>query len=64
MNTVGKPERATQRRVIKLFEDELGYTFLGDWSDRSENSNVEEKYLAAHLKNAGYGDAQINAAIR
>jgi len=29
---VGKPERETQRRVIALFRDELGYRFLGDWA--------------------------------
>ena len=30
MNDIGKPERETQRRVIALFRDELGYRFLGD----------------------------------
>ena len=34
MSKVGQPERATQRRIIKLFDEELGYRFLGDWSDR------------------------------
>jgi type I restriction enzyme R subunit len=31
MSDVGKSERVTQRRVIALFRDELGYWFLGDW---------------------------------
>jgi len=40
--TVGQPERATQNRIIKLFKDELGYTYLGNWEDRIDNSNIEE----------------------
>lgn len=64
MSTIGKPERATQRRVIGLFREELGYHFLGDWSDRGQNSNVEEGLLTVYLKRAGYKDAQISAAIR
>ena len=27
---VGQREKATQKRVIKLFVQELGYTYLGD----------------------------------
>ncbi len=34
MSGVGKPERKTQNRLIALFRDELGYRFLGDWSER------------------------------
>ncbi len=41
MNNIGQPERATQNRVIALFRAELGYRYLGDWSDRGGNSNVE-----------------------
>jgi type I restriction enzyme R subunit len=59
---VGQPERATQNRVIKLFRDELGYQYLGDWSDREGNSNIEETLLATYLKRRGYTDAQISAA--
>ncbi len=43
MNDVGQPERATQNRVIALFRDELGYRYLGDWTDRDGNSNIEER---------------------
>ena len=41
MSSVGKPERATQNRIIALFRDELGYRHLGDWTDREGNSNIE-----------------------
>jgi len=34
MNDIGKPERANQPRVIGLLRDELGYCFLGGWTDR------------------------------
>ena len=60
---IGNPERATQSRLIRLFRDELGYRFLGDWTDRDNNSNVEEKLLTAHLKHAGYSQAQISVAV-
>ena len=52
MSTIGKPERATQNRVIALFRDELGYRYLGDWTDRDGNSNIEEELLTAYLTQA------------
>lgn len=42
MSKVGQPESFTQNRVITLFRDELGYRYLGDWTDRTGNSNIEE----------------------
>ena len=63
MSTIGQSERATQTRVIALFRDELGYRFLGDWSDREGNSNIEETLLAAWLKKSSYTPAQISAAL-
>ena len=54
MSDVGKPERATQNRVIALFRDELGYRYLGDWTDRDGNSNIEEGLLTAYLTRRGY----------
>lgn len=62
MNTVGQPERQTQNRVITLFRDELGYRFLGDWTDRA-NSNIDENLLAAWLARRGHGQAQIAVAL-
>jgi type I restriction enzyme, R subunit len=63
MNGVGQPERATQNRVIALFRNELGYRYLGDWSDRDGNSNVEEDLLSEWLTWSGYTREQIGAAL-
>lgn len=61
--TIGKSERETQNRIIALFEDELGYEYLGDWSKRANNSNVEEQLLTRYLTACGYGQALIAPAI-
>ena len=63
MNGVGQPERATQRRIITLFRDELSYRYLGDWTDRDGNSNIEEGLLSAWLAKRVYKPAQINVAL-
>jgi|GEM_PF-926645 len=63
MNDIGKPERATQDRVIALFQEEHGYQYLGDWSGRNGNSNIEEKLLMANLTRRGYSPAAISGAI-
>ena len=62
MTPVGQPERATQNRVITLFHDELRYRYLGDWTDRDGNSNVEERLLSAWLTRRGYTPPQISVA--
>ncbi|KPM17630.1 restriction endonuclease subunit R [Citromicrobium sp. JL31] len=63
MSDVRKAERATQRRVIELFRDQLEYRFHGDWSDRAGNSNIEEGHLTAWLERRGYTAGQISAAL-
>jgi metallopeptidase YgjP-like protein/type I restriction and modification enzyme subunit R-like protein len=63
MTLVGQPERATQNRVIALFRGELGYRYLGDWSDRDGNSNIEEGVLSKWLTRSGYTPEQISAAL-
>jgi len=60
MTSVGQPERATQNRVIALFRDELRYRYLGDWTDRDGNTNIEEGLLSACLTERGYTPAQIS----
>lgn len=63
MSTIGQPERATQKRVTTLFCDELGYRYLGDWTDRNGNSNIEEGLLSAWLTKSGHTKLQIAAAL-
>jgi type I restriction enzyme, R subunit len=63
MSIIGMPERATQNRVIALFRHELGYRYLGDWTDREGNSNIEEGLLTAYLTKSGYHQTQISSAV-
>src|SRR5512145_2636925 len=63
MSNIGQPERATQQRVITLFREELGYRYLGDWTDRDGNSNIEAGLLTAYLTRSGYTLAQISSAL-
>ena len=62
-NDLGKPERETQNRVIKLFTERLGYTYLGDWQHRENNRNVEEELLRPFLQRQGYDEAKISQAV-
>ena len=61
--TIGQSERETQNRVIALFRDELGYRYLGDWTDRPSNSNIDDGLLTAYLSRNGYTPVQISKAI-
>ncbi|MGP1666183.1 MAG: type I restriction endonuclease, partial [Rhodanobacter sp.] len=61
-DSIGKPERATQRRVIKLFTEQLGYRYFGDWTDREDNCQIEEGLLKPWLAQRGYAPEQISRA--
>lgn len=63
MSDLASPERVTQNRIVRLFCDELKYRYLGNWIDRSGNSNIEEANLSACLAQRGYGPQQIGAAL-
>jgi len=63
VNAVGQPERATQRRVIALFRDDLDYRYLGDWTDREGNSNTDEGLLSDWLSKRGCTPEQIGVAL-
>lgn len=60
---VGQIERKTQNRIVKLLQDKLNITYLGDWEDREGNSNIEEEYLRANLDKRGYSNTIIDKAI-
>lgn len=63
MTQIGSSERHTQNRIIKLFIEELGYTYLGNWEDRATNSNIEEQLLTQYLRRQEYNEVQIVKAI-
>jgi len=63
MSTIGQPERETQNRIIDLFRDELRYRYLGNWTARPDNSNIEGGLLTAYLTKCGYSPAQISKAL-
>ena len=62
--TVGAPEIVTQKRIIKLFQEELGYAYIGDKQYEDNNSNVEQSLLIKYLERVGYTKTQIDFAIR
>ncbi|HPA07342.1 MAG TPA: type I restriction endonuclease subunit R [Methanoregulaceae archaeon] len=63
MSSIGDREILTQQRVIKFFDDNLGYRYLGDWQDREENSNIEEALLTDWLKRQQYSAKTIGKVI-
>ncbi len=63
MSTVGQREKLTQKRVVALFRDTLGYEYLGDWTDRANNRNVEPELLRAFLESQDCDDGLITRAL-
>lgn len=63
MSGVGSSERSTQNRVIALFREMLSYRYLGDWTEREGNSNIEEALLRPWLSQRGHDGAQVDAAL-
>ena len=63
MSTVGQRERATQQRIVRLFTDNLGYDYLGDWSHREGSRNVEDSLVRQFLTKQGHDEALITKAL-
>lgn len=63
MNTIGKPERSTQNRIIQLFQEELNYSYLGDWQEEQRTLPVEEELLLGFLRHQGYSEELSRKAI-
>jgi len=64
MSNIGDKERVTQNRVVKLFQEKLDYTYLGDFSDREGNSNVEKEILTKWLLGRGVDNGLISKVLR
>jgi type I restriction enzyme R subunit len=63
MSKVGQIERATQNRIVQLFQEQLNYTYLGNWEEREGNSNIEETELKKYLKSTSeFSDELISKA--
>lgn len=64
MSNVGQLERATQNRVVQLFQHTLSYRYLGNWEDRDDNGNIEPSYLMPWLEQRGVSDTLIKKTLR
>jgi type I restriction enzyme R subunit len=64
VSVIGQIEKKTQQRVVKLFREQLDYDYLGNWTDREGNRNIEEALLRKFLREKqGYDDALITRAL-
>lgn len=64
MSDVGQRERMTQNRIVSLFQNELGWDYLGAWHDRPNNRNIEPDYLTKWLRERGVSESLITKALR
>ena len=62
MSTVGQIERKTQDRVVKFFQERLGYEYGGNL-EAFENSNIDEDSLIHYLDSRGYDEEVIRKVL-
>ena len=62
MSIVGQIEKKTQARIVALFQQRLGYDYLGNQIEQ-DNRNIEPKLLTAWLAQQGVGDNLITRAL-
>lgn len=66
--SIDKSERTTQNRIVQLFTEPsflgyLGYQYLGNLEDKTDNSNIVEDKLRDYLSHKAYSPEQINRAL-
>lgn len=59
-----RSERDTQNRVVANLCNNLGYTYLGEWSKKSGNHCIEQDLLSENLTARGYSKRHINQALK
>jgi type I restriction enzyme R subunit len=62
MPKINEAERKTQERILKLFQDELGYAFYGNLRDRT-NGNIDADKLTTWLVKRGYSQTYADKAV-
>lgn len=62
MSSIGQIEKLAQARIVALFQQRLGYDYLGDKTER-DNRNIEPKLLTAWLIQQGVSDSLITRAL-
>ncbi|WP_367357705.1 HsdR family type I site-specific deoxyribonuclease, partial [Mesotoga sp.] len=63
MGYVGQREIRTQKAVLAFLQNALGYRYLGNWKDRSGNSNIEQGILTEWLQQQGHDKKTISRTI-
>lgn len=63
MSKVGQIERATQNRVVKLFQEVLKYDYLGNLEKEEDNGNIDETLLTAYLTKKGHSENLIGKVL-
>jgi type I restriction enzyme, R subunit len=64
VSIVGQLERITQNRVVNLFCQQLGYSYLGNWDTRPNNRNIEPDLLSQWLQQQGISQILIGKTLR
>jgi type I restriction enzyme R subunit len=62
MSTVGQIEKRTQARIVALFQERLGYDYLGNQID-GDNRNIGTKLLTTWLSKQGVSSTLIARAL-
>ena len=63
MSNIGDKERVTQSRIVKLFQEKLGYDYLGNWKEREGNACVEVGLLTKWLQRRNVDSRLITKAL-